>query len=252
MPDLARRPNSRYNKAVPAFDPNAIKGFDRIEHVADTSFRDTSTVVIIPSREPFLHTTFVQALNSIMWPMNGRRVLLYVSGGEVGKAYDNQVKTVLAHPELSKFKYIATIEDDTLPPPDAFLKLYESIEQGGYDGVGGLYFTKGDFQMPMCYGTPAEYARTGVLEFRPRNVTNGIKAGAIVECNGIANGCSLFRTSVFRDIEPPYFQTLNELGVGAMTQDLFFCAKARRAGKRFAVDCRVRCAHMDWATGVAY
>jgi len=235
-----------------AFDPAAIRGFENIEHVADTSFKDCSTVVIIPSREPLLHTTFVQALNGLMWPMNGQRYLIYVSGAEVGRAYDNAVKSILAHPELGKWKYIATIEDDTLPPPDAFMKLYESIEQGPYDGVGGLYFTKGDYQMPMCYGNPAEFARTGVLEFRPRNVTNGIRAGAIVECNGIANGCSLFRTSAFRDVEPPYFQTLNEIGVGAMTQDLFWCAKARRAGKRFAVDCRVRCAHADWKTGVLY
>ena len=178
------------------FNPAQIKGFDRIEHVPATSFKDCSTVVIIPSREPFLHTTFVQVLNSLMWPMNGKRHLIYVSGAEVGKAYDEQVRSVLAHPELGSWKYIATIEDDTLPPPDAFMKLYEAIEQGPYDGVGGLYFTKGDFQMPMCYGNPAEFARTGVLEFRPRNVTNGIKAGAIVPCNGIANGCSLFRMSV--------------------------------------------------------
>lgn len=229
-----------------------IAGFDRIEHVPKSSFADCSTVVIIPSREPYLHTTFVQCLNSLAWPMNGRRVLLYVSGAEVGRAYDDMVKHVLGHPELGTWKYIATIEDDTLPPPDAFLRLYESIEQGPYDGVGGLYFTKGDFNMPMCYGNPVEYARTGVLDFRPRNVASGIKAGAIVECNGIANGCSLYRMASFRDVAPPYFQTLQEVGVGAMTQDLFWCAKARRAGKKFAVDCRVRCAHVDWKTGVMY
>lgn len=234
------------------FDPAALKGFERIEHVADTSFKDCSTVVIVPSREPFLHTTFIQSLNNIVWPMNGKRILLYVSGAEVGRAYDEQVKAILKHPELSGWKYVATIEDDTLPPPDAFQKLYQAIEQGPYDGVGGLYFTKGDVNMPMCYGNPAEFARTGVLEFRPRNVTNGIRAGAIVECNGIANGCSLFRMDAFRKVEPPYFQTLNEWGVGGMTQDLFFCAKARRAGLKFAVDCRVRCAHADWKSGVMY
>lgn len=234
-----------------AFNPKKIRGFDNIEHVAKESFKDCSTVVIIPSREPYLHTDFIQTLNSIVWPMNGKRHLFYVSGAEVGKAYDELVKQILVHPELGKWKYIATIEDDTLPPPDAFQKLYQSIEQG-YDGVGGLYFTKGDFQMPMCYGNPHEYARTGVLEFRPRNVTNGIKANAIVECNGIANGCSLFRMDAFRKVEAPYFQTLNEVGVGAMTQDLFWCAKARRKGLKFAVDCRVRCAHADWKSGVMY
>ena len=35
-----------------------------------------------------------------------------------------------------------TLEDDNLPPPDGLLRLYESIEAGPYDAVGGLYWTR--------------------------------------------------------------------------------------------------------------
>lgn len=230
-----------------------MKGYERIEHVPKSSFRDTSMCIIIPTREPHLQIPFVQKLQSIMWPMNQRRYMFFVSGAEVGLAYDEQLKGILAHPELASCRYLLTLEDDMLIPGDAVLKLCESIEIGPFDAVGGMYFTKGDFNMPQIYGDPAEHARTGRLEFRPLDPTPALAAGnAIVECNGIAMGCSLYRMELFRQIPGPWFQTLNEYGVGAMTQDLFFCRKAKLAGKRFAVDLRVRCGHVDWKTGEIY
>lgn len=229
-----------------------LEGFENIETVAKTSYQDCSMCVIVPSREPYLHTAFVQRLQGLAYPMNAQRYMFFVHGAEVGKAYDETLKAILAHPVLSKCKYLLTLEDDTLPPGDAVPKLVEAIEAGPYDGVGGLYFTKSRPAMPMCYGDPAEFARTGVLDFRPRDVAKAIKNGMLVECNGIAMGCSLFRMQSFKDIEGPWFVTLNETGKGSMTQDLYWCAKARKAGKKFATDCRVRCAHADWKSGVFY
>lgn len=229
-------------------------GYERIEHVARTSYTDNSMIILIPSREPKLHTVFVQALQGLAAHMNQKRAMVFISGAEVGKAYDEQVAAILAHPELSKWKYILTIEDDTIPPPDAALRLVESIELGPFDAVGGLYFLKGEYNMPQAYGDPAEFARTGVLDFRPRNIVSALQHGEIMEVNGIAMGCSLYRMSMFRDIPAPWFVTRQDptQGEGCGTQDLVFCSKARRAGKRFAVDMRVRCAHVDYATMTYY
>jgi hypothetical protein len=243
-------------------DPNwtpveslGLKGFERVEHVAKSSYRDTSMVVLCPIRTPMIHHRVVQAWQSLIWPMNGKRWMQTISGAEVGLAYDDQIAAILQHPDLSKWKYVLTLEDDNLPPPDAPIRLLEAIEAGPFDAVGGLYFTKGEFNMPMCYGDPAEYARTGVLDFRPRDVAAAIQQGAIVPCNGIAMGCSLYRMSVFRELPRPWFMTLSDLtpeGPKAYTQDLFFCERAVRAGKKFAVDCRVRVGHLDVQTGVVY
>lgn len=227
-------------------------GYQRVEHIPKSSYRDSSMVVLVPTRDDTLRTKFVERLNGIMWPMNQRRFLFFISGAEVGKAYDEMIGMILAHPELSTCRYVMTIEDDTLPPQDAAQLLLESIEIGPFDGVGGMYWTKGELNMPMIYGDPAEFARTGRLEFAPRDPTEALHRGGIIECNGIANGCTLFRMQSFRDVAGPWFQTLQEVGVGAMTQDLFWCRKARLAGKRFAVDCRVRCGHADWKTGIIY
>lgn len=232
-----------------------LKGFDRQEHVHKSSYRDNSMVIIVPTREPWLHKTWVQRFNGLVYPMNGKRAVFFVSGAEVGKAYTEQIAAILAHPDLGKWKYVLTVEDDNLPPADGVIRLIESIEMGPFDAVGGLYYTKGDVNMPQCYGDPVEYARTGVLEFRPRDIGAAIQQGLIVPCNGIAMGFSLYRTQLFRDIAAPWFVTCADVtteGVKAFTQDLYFAERACRVGKRFAVDCRVRVGHADWTSGEIY
>lgn len=223
-----------------------LKGFERVEHVPKSSYRDNSMVIIIPSREPWLHRTFVERLQSLQWPMNQRRAMFFVTGAEVGMAYSDQIQGVLAHPELSTWKYVLSIEDDTLPPADGVLKLVDAMDQG-FDVVAGLYFTKGDVNMPQAYGSPAEYARTGVLDFRPRDVVEAVQSGGLMPVNGTAMGFTLYKMSLFKEIPGPWFVTTPN-----NTQDLHFAQKLARAGKRQVVHCGVRCAHADWATETYY
>jgi len=246
-------------------------GFERVEHIAGSTYKDSSTVIIIPTRATYGTdpTKLPQAVQhqgiphqvvstwlSLIAPMNQKRAILFASGHEVGRAYDAMISMILTHPDLSKWKYVMTLEDDNLPPQDAHIRLLESIEWGNYDAVSGLYFTKGDPNMPMAYGDPAEYARNGVLDFRPRDVREALAAGQIMPVNGIAMGCALWRMELFRQIAEPWYVTMNDIvpgkGVVGFTQDLFFCEKAVRAGKKFAVDLRVKVGHMDIQTGIIY
>lgn len=234
---------------------SAGRGFDMIEHLRGTTYRDVSTVVLVPTRG-MIHNRCANAIHTMIAPMNAKRALLYCEGDEVGHAYNRMIRWVLDHPDLSKWRYVLTVEDDNLPPPDAHVRLIESIEAGPFDGVGALYFTKGEGGMPMCYGDPVEYARTGVLDFRPRDIRSAVQHGQVVECNGIAMGCTLYRMELFRELEAPWFVTVADVvpggGAAAMTQDLYFCERARRKGKRFATDCRVRVGHMDTSTGIVW
>jgi GT2 family glycosyltransferase len=177
-----------------------------------------------------------------MKPMNQRVQHLTVTGYEVGAAYQKSVEDILAHPELSKYRYMLTLEDDNLPPPDGLLKLYESIEKGPYAAVGGLYWTKGYGGQPMIYGKPF-----GAIDFVPQLP----RPDTIQECNGLGMGFTLFRLEVFRKIDPPWFKTLQEYdpahGGRMMTQDLYFFEKVRKAGYKVACDTRVKVGHYDHA-----
>lgn len=234
----------------------AGRGFDSVQILPGSTYQDNSTVIVIPTRGTINHRV-VAAWQSLIAPMNQKRALLFAAGDEVGHAYDNMIKNVLASPELAKWKYILTLEDDNLPMPDAHVRLLESIEHGTkYDAVSGIYFTKGEVNMPMAYGDPEETRMTGVLDFRPRDVRQALKHGTLMEVNGIAMGCALWRLDMFKQLPPPWFVTVADLipekGVVAMTQDLYFCKRAREAGKRFAVDFRCRVGHLDVNTGIVY
>lgn len=230
-------------------------GFERIELIRGSTYRDNSTVVVIPTRGTMSHRV-VQAHEGLIAPMNQKRAKFFATGHEVGKAYDAMIASILAAPDLSKWKYVLTLEDDNLPPPDAHIRLLETIEEGGYDAVSGIYFTKGELNMPMAYGDPEEFRRTGVLDFRPRDIRAALQRGHVMEVNGIAMGCALWRMDLFRQIPAPWFVTVADViegkGVQCYTQDLSFCEKAKRAGKRLAVDFRVRVAHLDVDSGVCY
>ncbi len=232
-------------------------GFERVEALPGSTYRDNSTIIIVPSRHKAFHHKVVSSWQNLIGPMNQKRGFLFAIADEVGHAYNNLIQHILNDKEgLGSWKYVLTLESDNLPPPDAHVRLLESIEWGKYDAVSGIYFTKGDINMPMAYGDPDEYKRTGVLDFRPRDVREALTKGNIMEVNGIAMGCSLYRLDLFREISAPWFVTVADIiegkGIQGFTQDLYFCKRAREAGKRFAVDFRVKVGHLDENTDVVY
>jgi hypothetical protein len=228
-------------------------GFQRVQQIHGSTYRDCSTIVIVPERTDMFHYRVVQAWQNLINPMNQKRVWFFVIGDEVGVAYTNTIRAILAHPELSKWKYILTLESDNLPPADAAVRLIESIEALGFDAMAGIYFTKGDLNMPMAYGSPEEYRQTGVLDFRPRDIRQALRAGnQVIEVNGVAQGCTLYKMDLFRSTEPPWFVTVADViegkGAQGFTQDLYACQQWRKVGKRFGVDLRVHVGHMDLTT----
>lgn len=209
-------------------------------------YRDLSTICVIPTRG-VIPARVVENWMGMLTPMNNAFVRIFVSGMEVGDAYNTAVETILAHPQLKDFKYMLTLEEDNMPPPDGLLKLYESIDD--FAAVGGLYWTKGEGGQPMIYGNPK-----AALAFQPQQVF----PDSVQECNGLGMGFTLFNLSIFKDkkIDKPWFRTIQEwdpaTGVQSGTQDLYFFANARRQGYRVACDTRIKVGHLDPGTGVVW
>ena len=238
-----------------AREHSAGRGFDRVMAIPGSTYRDQSTIVIMPSRSPLLHHRVVQSLHGLIAPMNQKRAMMFCIGDEVGIAYNNMIAGILANPDMASWKYVMTVESDNLVPWDAQKRLLETIEVGQYDAVSGIYFTKGEYNMPMAYGDPQKFHMTGELEFMPRDITQCLAAGQVMEVNGIAMGCALWRLDLFRKIPAPWFVTVDDVVDGrpmGFTQDLYFCRRARMAGRRFAVDMRVRVGHLDLVTDEVY
>ena len=176
---------------------------------------------------------------NMAFPPNNGVVRILALGMEVGDAYSSAIENVLAHPDLSQWEYILTIEHDNAPPPDGVIKLVEQMEaHPEFSCIGGLYFTKGAGGCAQIWGDPKDMP----LNFRPQVPDPN---GGLVECCGTGMGFNLWRMSMFKDekLRRPWFATQVKNGVS--TQDLYFWADARKHGYRCAIDCSIKVGHYD-------
>ena len=236
MPDVGY-----HNRNLKAVESRLVRG---------STYKDLSTVCFMPIRDSFIHVRVVQAFNGLIKPMNQKFMPIFLAEMEVGDAYEQMVNIMRTNDELKKWKYVLTFESDNLPPPDGLLKLYESIEAGPFDAVGGLYFTKGEGGQPMIYGNPT---------ITPKNFVPQIPvAEAVQPCNGLGMGFTLFRTTSLQDerLRRPLFRTVQDytpgVGTKVYTQDLWAFEELARNGYRFASDNRVKVGHLDFASNVVW
>lgn len=94
------------------------------------------------------------------------------------------------------FQYLLLLEDDTMPPMDAFLRFTEYMDRGDIPVVSGLYFTRSVPPEPMIYrGRGNHYFRDW-------------KLGDKVWCDGVPTGMLLIHAGLLKtmyDDSPEYF-----------------------------------------------
>jgi len=203
----------------------------------DASWKKLDTIILIPAGGT-VPTKVVASWWNLYFPPNNQIFRMFAVGMEVGEAYSQAITNILSHPDLSKFKYLCTIEHDNIPQPDGLIKLLKKMEaHPEYDCIGGLYFTKGEGGVAQIWGNPKDV----VSNFRPQLP----RAGELVECCGTGMGFNVWRLDMFKDadLRRPWFKTQTEGGVA--TQDLYFWSDARKHGYRCAVDCSVEVGHYD-------
>jgi hypothetical protein len=212
------------------------------------TYQDLSTIIICPTRGT-IPAKVVQSWMGLIRPMNQKVIgPLFAIGMEVGAAYNQLIEMILANPDLSQWKYLVTIEEDNMPPPDGLLRLYEHMDT--YDVIGGLYWTKGEEGQPMIYGDPAVMPKNFIPQ-RPL-------ADALQPANGLGMGFNMWKLDMFKDarLPRPWFKTEQsyEPGKGAKmyTQDLYFFEKAGAVGYKFACDTRVKVGHYDINTDIIW
>lgn len=201
-------------------------------------YKDLSCIQIVPGFGQ-MPTKCVASWMNMITPPNQKFFRIWALGMEVGEAFSQTIANIIAHPELSKFKYLVTLEHDNTPPPDGIVKLLARMEaHPEYACIGGLYFTKGPDGVPQIWGDPKDH----ILNFRPQKPV----AGELVECCGTGMGFNVWRLDMFKDerLRRPWFKTqCDASGVG--TQDLYFWSDARQYGYRCAIDCDVLVGHYD-------
>jgi hypothetical protein len=209
------------------------------------SWKKQRVITVLPAAAMIPTKTFF-ALRGLIFPPNQANTWWGALGMEVGEAYSTAIAQILAHPELSQWEYLLTVEHDNLPPQDGVLKLIARMEaHKEFACIGGLYWTKGEGGVPQIWGDPKD----PVMNFRPQAPV----PGQLVECCGTGMGFNLWRLSIFKDakLRRPWFKTIaGREGVG--TQDLHFWSDARQHGYRCAIDCDVLVGHYDVAADMVW
>jgi len=202
------------------------------------SWKKQRMVVILPAAD-LVSAKCVLSWWNLAFPPNNGVAKIIAQGYEVGDAYSTAIEQILAHPELSQWEYILTLEHDNAPPGDGVIRLVEQMElHPEFACIGGLYFTKGEGGVAQIWGDP----RDPVINFRPQLPDPN---GGLVECCGTGMGFNLWRMSLFKDpkLRKPWFVTQTKDGVS--TQDLYAWNDFRKHGYRCAIDCSVKVGHYD-------
>jgi hypothetical protein len=224
---------------------NGAPGKTRSRLEESAYWKKQRIVVIVPAGESIPVKVYLSHLN-LQFPPNNGVARIAAIGLEVGEAYSKAIEQVLAHPELSQWEYILTLEHDNLVEPDAVIRMLKHMESNPrFACIGGLYFTKGHGGVPQIWGDPKD----PVLNFRPQLPDLN---GGLVECNGTGMGANLWRMKMFKDkkLRRPWFITQKENGMA--TQDLYFWTDAKKHGYRCAVACDVKVGHLDPSTDIVW
>jgi hypothetical protein len=233
-----------------------IVGYDYGRHNADltkstarivqgASWKRQRIIALIPSATMIPAKVALSHWNLAFPPNQGVYRMLCL-GMEVGDAYSQAIESILAHPELSTWEYLLTLEHDNVPPPDGVMRLLERMDaHPEFDCIGGLYWTKGEGGVAQIWGD----ARDPQTNFRPQPPD---PAGGLVECCGTGMGFNLWRMSMFKDarLRRPWFKT-QTVG-GCATQDLYAWTDFRKNGHRCAIDCSVLVGHYDHVNDITW
>lgn len=138
------------------------------------------------------------------------------------------------------YDYIFFIDDDTLIPRNALVKLIHLKA----DIAGGFYYRK---YYPL-ESVGMHFDKDG----NPSPIED-YKIGDIIhDTLVLPSGCTLIKTEVFKKMEFPWYRTIKRANQPALTEDTYFCEKARMLGYDIITDTGIQCLHVDRERGLLY
>ena len=156
---------------------------------------------------------------------------------ETVKGYDcAKARNTIADKALEGgYDYVLMIDSDVIVPPD-------TIELCMTDPV--------DICFGFCPRKNAKDKRSAVFKYGPAygacytyDELNQMDPGR-VEIRGAGAACAMIRTDVFEHLKYPYFKYVSYANKTFLSEDLYFCSRAREKGYQLWADTRIRCGHM--------
>jgi len=201
---------------------------------------------------------FMFAAMRMQMPINGQVAQHIVKMKEVGEARNKAVQDLMSMAPKDRPKYLFFLGDDMLPEWDAFVRLYEAMEEEKWDVLTGLYFWKGEPPTPLIWRDN----HVGRM-IAGRDYILGERVW--VDLTGL--DFTLIRTELLEKISDPWFKTgpslrtevpdalepyVDRKSVVMHTEDAWFCQKAKKFQAKMGVHTGVRVSHIQVSTGNVY
>ena len=205
----------------------------------------STLVYAIPFSGRPLPPKLLFAFHSVQPPMNYNTVQLNTLGVPIAQARNGFADRAL---EIGA-KYLYFWDEDVEVPPQTLRELIYVMEHNDDAAVvGGIYCLKTDRPEPLVF------KGVGAGPFW------NWKVGEIFEVDAIGMGCTLIRVEALKDLEKPYFKTVDDMSAyldnvnfgEQWTEDLYFCNSLRETKWKILAHGQILPAHINLETGRAY
>ncbi len=159
-------------------------------------------------------------------------------------------KLVIMMLDQSKCSHLWFVDDDTVCPHDALVKLLALERDADADIATGV--TPAFIHKPRSGNGNGRFAPTGTPQKYGIGVNIQTERGRFLPCWPVGRfpiiaagtSCMLIRRRVFEQIEHPWFNYFESRAGAQSTEDIPFCDKAREAGLSLWCDASVICDHI--------
>lgn len=215
-----------------------------ISFISGNSFKNRNAVICIPTRG-MVHYRAIMSWKTLMYPLNSKTIQIFVPGMEVGEARNRSVRHFMNDDTL---KYLIFIDDDLILPEDGLIKLYRGMDEKGYDIIGSVYRTKEPCNETVSYKKNAQGLITSIAN-------EELLENEYLDVDVVGMGFTIVKKEVFKAMSDPWYKTVQEkftYGTRSMTEDVYFCHKAKDLGFKIGLATDVICPHINVETNTLY
>lgn len=186
------------------------------------------TILIAIPTNKYIEPETMKSIYDLEVPEGYKTTFQYFFGYQV-----DQIRNLIAH-WASNYDYLFAVDSDMSFAPDTLKKLLAHDK----DVVSGLYIQRKPGQHIL------EIYRNGT------NVPyNDIRGLGLIEVDGCGFGCVLVKSDVIRSIGYPQFVYKSALDHAyTVSEDTYFCLKAKEKGFRIWADTSILCGHHGAST----
>ena len=150
-------------------------------------------------------------------------------GYDCAVARNNIGKIALAH----GYDYVLMVDSDTIIPPDTLELMLDPPV---------------DVCLGVCPRKNTKEGKTAMVKLESENYFNNYFYSELpegrVRIKGGGFACALIKTSVFSQLDYPWFQYVTNEDYSTFSEDFYFCQHAYLYGVDVWMDPRVRCGHL--------